>query len=141
LARNTNLKQLIVEYNNLGENEYDDWPLVLGEVFDGCPKFERLNISNNKIGSEAFKRLAPAVANSKSLKLFEVRYNSIGSSDVEYLTGELKKARNETLLYVELSGNKIKKEVVDGLESVLKANRNKNPISKDKLMMTGGAFL
>lgn len=45
------------------------------------------------------------------------------------------------MLYVELSGNKIKKESIDGLEAVLKANRAKNPISKDKLLMTGGAFL
>ena len=42
---------------------------------------------------------------------------------------------------MELSGNKIKKETIDGLEAVLKINRGKNPISKDKLMMTGGAFL
>ena len=41
---------------------------------------------------------------------------------------------------MELSGNKIKKESVDGLEGVLKANRAKNPISKDKLLMTGGPF-
>ncbi len=73
--------------------------------------------------------------------MLEVRYNSINSADVDYLTGELKRAKNEALLYVELSGNKIKKESVDGLEGVLKANRAKNPISKDKLLMTGGAFL
>jgi hypothetical protein len=42
---------------------------------------------------------------------------------------------------VELSGNKIKKETIDALEQVLKTNRTKNPISKDKLLMTGGAFL
>lgn len=41
---------------------------------------------------------------------------------------------------MELSGNKIKKESVDGLEGVLKPNRAKNPISKDKLLMTGGPF-
>lgn len=61
---------------------------------------ERLNISNNKITSEAFKRLAPGLAASKSLKMLEVRYNSINSADVDYLTGELKRAKNETLLYV-----------------------------------------
>lgn len=42
---------------------------------------------------------------------------------------------------MELSGNKIKKETTDALELVLKNNRAKNPISKDKLLMTGGAFL
>jgi hypothetical protein len=30
---------------------------------------------------------------------------------------------------------------VDALEAVLKGSRTKNPISKDKLLMTGGAFL
>ena len=39
---------------------------------------------------------------------------------------------------MELSGNKIKKDNIDGLEAILKVNRSKNPISKDKLMMTGG---
>ena len=109
MTKNSNLKQLIIEYNNLGENEYDDWPEVLIGVMEACPKFERLNISNNKIGSEAFKRLAPGLAKSKFLKMVEVRYNSISSADVDYLAGELKKSKNETLLYVELSGNKIKK--------------------------------
>jgi hypothetical protein len=59
---------------------------------------------------------------------------------VDYLTGELKRSKNESLLYVELSGNKIKKESVDALEAILKANRSKNPISKDKLLMTGAVF-
>jgi hypothetical protein len=39
---------------------------------------------------------------------------------------------------VELAGNKIKKEATESLESLLKINRSKNPISKDKLMMTTG---
>jgi len=42
------------------------------------------------------------------------------------------------LLYVEVAGNKLKKEVIENLESYLKQNRIKNPLSKDKLMMTGG---
>jgi Ran GTPase-activating protein (RanGAP) involved in mRNA processing and transport len=104
------------------------------------PKFERLNISNNKIASEAFKRIVPSLAASKTLRLLELRYNNINSGDVDYLTGELKRSKNESLLYVELSGNKIKKESVDALEAILKANRSKNPISKDKLLMTGAVF-
>jgi len=59
----------------------------LAGVIEACPKFERLNISNNKIGSEAFKRIAPALAGSKFLKMVEVRYNSINSADVDYLAG------------------------------------------------------
>jgi hypothetical protein len=39
---------------------------------------------------------------------------------------------------VELAGNKIKKEATESLEGLLKINRSKNPISKDKLMMTTG---
>lgn len=70
-----------------------------------------------------------------------MRYNNITSADIELLVSELKAARNETLLYVELAGNKIKKEAIESLEAYLKQNRNKNPISKDKLMMTGGADL
>lgn len=69
-----------------------------------------------------------------------MRYNNINSGDVDYLTGELKRSKNDSLLYVELSGNKIKKDSVDGLEAILKANRSKNPISKDKLLMTGAVF-
>ena len=72
--------------------------------------------------------------------MLEVRYNNITSADVDYLVGELKRSKNETLLFVELSGNKIKKESIDGLEAILKVNRSKNPISKDKLLMTGGPF-
>lgn len=87
LTRNPNLKQLIIEYNNLGENEYDDWPSSLATLLDSCPKFERLNISNNKISSEAFKRVVPYIASSKSLKLLEIRYNSISSADIDYLAG------------------------------------------------------
>lgn len=30
---------------------------------------------------------------------------------------------------------------MDALEAILKVNRSKNPISKDKLLMTGGVFL
>ena len=141
LTRNVNLRQLIIEYNNLGESAYDDWQDKLTSVLELCPKFERLNISNNKVTSEAFKRLIPGLAASKSLKMVECRYNQINSGDVDYLATELKQAHNENLLYVELSGNKIKKESIDGLEAVLKANRAKNPISKDKIMMSGGAFV
>jgi hypothetical protein len=47
--------------------------------------------------------------------MIEARYNLISSGDVDYLTGELKRAKNENLLYVELSGNKIKKESIDAL--------------------------
>jgi Ran GTPase-activating protein (RanGAP) involved in mRNA processing and transport len=71
----------------LGESQYDDWEERLCSLIEVCPKFERLNISNNKIGSEAFKRIVPGLAASKSLKLVEVRYNSISSGDVDYLTG------------------------------------------------------
>jgi hypothetical protein len=53
-----------------------------------------LNISNNKISSEAFKRIVPALASSKSLKMIEARYNLINSGDVEYLTGEIKRVKN-----------------------------------------------
>jgi Ran GTPase-activating protein (RanGAP) involved in mRNA processing and transport len=84
---NSQLRQLIIEYNSLGENEYDDWPSTLGKLMELCPKMERLNISNNKIGSEGFKRLAAFIANSRSLKLVEMRYNNIGSGDAEYLAG------------------------------------------------------
>lgn len=87
LTRNVNLRQLIIEYNNLGENDYDDWPFSLSTLIEACPKLERLNISNNKVGSEAFKRLAPAFAASKSLKMLEVRYNNISLADVDFLTG------------------------------------------------------
>jgi Ran GTPase-activating protein (RanGAP) involved in mRNA processing and transport len=79
------------------------------------PKFERINISNNKITSEAFKRIIPSITTSKSLKLFELRYNAVNSGDVDYLAAELRRSKNEALLYVELSGNKIKKESVDAL--------------------------
>jgi hypothetical protein len=41
--------------------------------------------------------------------MIEARYNLINFGDVDYLTGELKKTKNDVLLYVELSGNKIKK--------------------------------
>lgn len=54
---------------------------------EACPKFERLNISNNKITGEAFKRLAPALASSKFMKMVEVRYNNISSADVDFLAG------------------------------------------------------
>lgn len=39
-----------------------------------------------------------------------------------------------------MSGNKIRKESIDSLEAVLKGNRSKTPLSKDKLLMTGTAF-
>ncbi len=39
LTRNPNFKQLIIEYNNLGENEFDDWPNKLAAVIESCPKF------------------------------------------------------------------------------------------------------
>lgn len=87
----------------------------MASALEACPKFERLNISNNKIGSEPFKRLVASIAGCKSLRMFEVRYNNISSADVDYLAGELKRSKNETLLFVELSGNKIKKESIDGL--------------------------
>lgn len=57
-------------------------------------KLERLNISNNKITSESFRRLASQFANSNSLKLLEIRYNNISSSDIELLVAELKAAKN-----------------------------------------------
>lgn len=87
LTRNASLRQLVIEYNNLGESQYDDWEDKLSNLIEVSPKFERLNISNNKINSEAFKRIVPAIAASKSLKLVELRYNSISSGDVDYLTG------------------------------------------------------
>ena len=59
----------MIEYNNIGENSYDDWQDKLTAVIKACPKFERLNISNNKIGSEAFKRMVGGLTISRSLKL------------------------------------------------------------------------
>ncbi len=71
----------------MGESQYDDWEDKLSSLIEISPKIERLNISNNKITSEAFKRIVPAIAASKSLRLLEVRYNNIGSGDVDYLVG------------------------------------------------------
>ena len=51
-------------------------------MINKCNKLERLNISNNKINSESFRRLASEVSNSTSLKLLEIRYNNISSMDV-----------------------------------------------------------
>ena len=41
---------------------------------------------------------------------------------------------------METAGNKISKSVSESLEAFLKNNRKNNPISKDKLMMTGGFY-
>jgi Ran GTPase-activating protein (RanGAP) involved in mRNA processing and transport len=91
LKRNPNLRQLVLEYNNLGEGEYEDWETSLCELIESSLKLERLNISNNKISSESFKRIVPSLARSKSLKMLEFRYNRIDSSDIDYLVGELKR--------------------------------------------------
>ena len=39
---------------------------------------------------------------------------------------------------MELAGNKIDREVISKLDAFLKNNKEKNPIPKDNLMMTGG---
>ncbi len=94
LQRNPQLRQLIVEYNNLGQDSYNDWEGHFCALISNCPKLERLNISNNKISSESFKRIATHLANSNSLKLLEIRYNNFASADIELLVSELKAARN-----------------------------------------------
>lgn len=93
----------------MGEDSYNDWESQLCALILNSSKLERLNISNNKISSESFRRIATQIANSNSLKLLEVRYNNISSPDIELLVAELKATKNETLLFVELAGNKIKK--------------------------------
>ena len=70
-----------------------------------------------------------------------MRYNNISSPDIDFLVGQLRRNKNQTLLFVELSGNKIKKQTIDALETILRANRSKNPTTKDKLkMVSKGGF-
>ena len=38
LQSNIKNPDVIIEYNNLGENEYDDWPNGLAAVMETCPK-------------------------------------------------------------------------------------------------------
>ena len=102
-----------------------------------CSKLERLNIANNKINNDTFARIVNTLARAPNLKLLQCRHNAIESSAIEMLTKQLKSENNETILFVELAGNKVKKETIQGLEQVLKKNRQSNPISKDKILMAG----
>jgi Ran GTPase-activating protein (RanGAP) involved in mRNA processing and transport len=74
--------------------------------------------------------LAREIANSSSLKLVELKFNSLTTKSVRRLIEELKRVGNKTLLFVDLSGNKIDKVTFDELEEILKSNRKLNPISR-----------
>lgn len=130
LGQNPDLKELNVEYNNLGGNDYGQWAAALGDLIEGSKSLARLNISNNKITGEGFERISEAIARSRSLKLLELRYNNIGDEDMKNFVRLLKDSGNDSLLFVELAGNKIKKDTVDTLEAILAKNRSKNPITK-----------
>jgi Leucine-rich repeat (LRR) protein len=76
-------------------------------MIEKCVKLERLNISNNKLNRRGFAELKPAISSSKALKLLEAKYNQIPSTEIVEFVELLKFSHNDTLLYVDLSGNKI----------------------------------
>lgn len=100
LEKNPNLRQFIAQYNDLGANDYENWHDALGSLIARSAKLQRLNISNNKISGEGFSRLVYPLSESKSLKLLEIRYNAIGTSEIEHFVSELKNANNTALLFV-----------------------------------------
>ena len=83
LLRNPGLKQLNIEYNNLGTNDYVQWHEPLSNLIIGSKNLSRLNVSNNKISGQGFQQLMEAIARSPSLKLLELRYNNIGTEHLQ----------------------------------------------------------
>ncbi len=105
-----------------------------------CNKLEVLNISSNCIATNAFLPLLPAICESKSLRLFEAKYNNLEGAVLDGFVRELKSSKNKSLLYVELAGNKFKKNQTEKLELLLKENRGRNPITKEKLLLVANEF-
>lgn len=108
LADNPNLRYLILEYNNLGEN-YEGVE-ELGTLLSVLNRLEYLNISNNKLEDQSLEIMTTAISMSKSLKLIEMKFNNLTSKGIQYLIGDLKRNHNGTLLYVDMAGNKVDKQ-------------------------------
>lgn len=134
MAGHGQLRVLNVEHNRLGINDSFPWHENLANLLSSCQRLELLNLANNKITGEGFLRLVYPIVYAKGLKLLDLRYNLIGNGEVEELGRQMATVGNEGLLFVELAGNRVQRGSVDGLTALLKKNREKNPITIEKLL-------
>ena len=122
------IRYLVAEYNNLGMSF--EGVEELCKLIRDSNRLEYLNFGSNKIEDGSLELLSPSISSSPSLKLIELKFNGLTTKSVQRLVAELKRANNRTLLFVDLSGNKIDRATYDDLEDILKGNRKLNPIPR-----------
>ena len=117
LTQNPNLRYLVLEYNDLGAlSKGEEGVEELGNLLSVLNKLEYLNLSNNKLTDRALEVLSTPISLSRSLKLVELKFNEVTSKGLKHLAGDLERNKNNTLLFVEATGNKVDKQTHESLE-------------------------
>lgn len=134
LKENSSIKQLNVEWNNLGN--LDCGVEEIGYGLEMNESLQVLDLRNNNIGPGGANMLAKGLRNNKSLMRLDLRWNAIGSIGGQAFADILEND-NKCLVELELSGNNIPTHLVSEIAFAIQRNHDgANGIpSEDQLLL------
>ena len=116
LSKTPVLHQLDISNNNLG----DEIALALADVLPVQDTLVVLNVEGCRITGSGGVAIFEALTENTTLKRINVRNNFLGESAVEIL-GHLQ--QNETLMFVDMTSNKVDVFAMDALDALIKRNK------------------
>ncbi|CAL8142614.1 unnamed protein product [Orchesella dallaii] len=127
LKVNSNLKSLIMEWNQIGCIK--DAFQVFCDGLSINSGLEYLDLRNNQISDECAIELATALKHNKIMRDLDLRWNSIGVKGARAFYDLLN--INSTLTQVQLGGNFVPEEIVQHIDQILKHRNKQEEIVKD----------
>ncbi|ODM97794.1 Leucine-rich repeat-containing protein 45 [Orchesella cincta] len=127
LKVNSNLKSLIMEWNQIGCTK--DAFQIFCDGLSINSGLEHLDLRNNQISDECAIELAAALKHNKVMRDLDLRWNSIGVKGARAFYDVLN--INSTLTQVQLGGNFVPEEIVQHIDQILKQRNKQEEIVKD----------
>ena len=89
-------------------------------------------MNNCNISGQDVEALANSLKKNQRLLSLDLKWNHLGTVGATSIKRALD--NNETLIYLELSGNNIPEDIMEEIADKVKRNYKKNPIPKDDIV-------
>ena len=111
-----------MEWNKLGGQDLAGLE-GLYELMMNNRTVTHLDLRNNRITSAGSGILANIIRNNNVLCSMDLRWNELGNSGARALVAALQD--NYTIISLDLSGNSVNEDILNEIEAICRANRNK----------------
>ncbi|KAL4097405.1 hypothetical protein QTP88_022191 [Uroleucon formosanum] len=131
LLNNTNITELQLDWNNIGDSE-DTFSQLCHSLMSNTV-LNTLNLANNNLCQTCGFHLAKMLTINKCLKMIDLSWNCIGESGAALLLKSLK--NNDILIELNIQGNSVSVEMSSMIAKQLKQNESFNEINQNEVQI------